>query len=70
MREERKAAGGRPRVGIFGGGIAGLTTAHELIEAGFDATVYDAAPSFGGKAYSYTTIIKFYEWKTNCKKSS
>lgn len=44
--------GGRGRgVAIFGGGMSGLTVAHELIERGFAVTVYE--PAFlGGKARS------------------
>ncbi len=43
---------GRGRgVAIFGGGMSGLTVAHELIERGFSVTVYE--PAFlGGKARS------------------
>ena len=40
------------RVGILGGGVAGLSAAHELIERGYDVTVYEAKPVFGGKARS------------------
>jgi uncharacterized protein with NAD-binding domain and iron-sulfur cluster len=38
---------------IVGGGIAGLTAAHELVERGFPVTVYERRPYFGGKAASY-----------------
>jgi uncharacterized protein with NAD-binding domain and iron-sulfur cluster len=41
----------RPTVAVFGGGIAGLTAAHELIERGFDVTVYEER-AWGGKARS------------------
>lgn len=41
----------RPTVAVFGGGIAGLTTAHELAERGFDVTVYERR-AWGGKARS------------------
>ncbi|WP_254768803.1 hydroxysqualene dehydroxylase [Salinilacihabitans rarus] len=40
------------RVTILGGGVAGLTAAHELAERGFDVTVYERNPRFGGKARS------------------
>ncbi|MFB6136082.1 MAG: FAD-dependent oxidoreductase [Halobacteriaceae archaeon] len=40
-------------VAILGGGIGGLSTAHELVERGFDATVYEAGERFGGKARSF-----------------
>jgi uncharacterized protein with NAD-binding domain and iron-sulfur cluster len=39
-------------VAVIGGGIGGLTAAHELIERGFDVTVYEAGDRFGGKARS------------------
>lgn len=37
----------RTNVAVFGGGIAGLTAAHELIERGFDVTVYEKTPPLG-----------------------
>src|SRR5919202_1318125 len=40
------------RVAVLGGGVAGLTAAHELAERGFAVTVYEAR-AFGGKARSY-----------------
>ncbi|WP_278260657.1 FAD-dependent oxidoreductase [Nocardia sp. AG03] len=39
------------RVAVLGGGVAGLTAAHELAERGFEVTVYEAR-AFGGKARS------------------
>jgi len=39
-------------VAIFGGGIAGLTAAHELIERGFAVDVYERREIAGGKARS------------------
>jgi uncharacterized protein with NAD-binding domain and iron-sulfur cluster len=36
---------------VFGGGIAGLTAAHELVDRGFDVTVYERR-AWGGKARS------------------
>ncbi|MEA2231191.1 MAG: hypothetical protein QOD83_1007 [Solirubrobacteraceae bacterium] len=42
---------GRPTVAVLGGGIAGLTAAHELAERGFDVTVYERR-AWGGKARS------------------
>ncbi|MEA2664317.1 MAG: hypothetical protein QOI11_1261 [Candidatus Eremiobacteraeota bacterium] len=41
----------RQTVAVFGGGIAGLTAAHELAERGFDVTVYERR-AWGGKARS------------------
>jgi uncharacterized protein with NAD-binding domain and iron-sulfur cluster len=39
-----------PKVAILGGGIAGMTAAHELIERDFDVVVYEAKAVPGGKA--------------------
>jgi len=41
-----------PTVAVLGGGVAGLSAAHELVERGFDVTVYEAALGPGGKARS------------------
>ena len=38
------------RVAVLGGGIGGLTAAHELIERGFEVDVYEASDDVGGKA--------------------
>jgi uncharacterized protein with NAD-binding domain and iron-sulfur cluster len=42
----------RKRVAILGGGIGGMTAAHELIERGFEVDVYEAQSEAGGKARS------------------
>jgi thioredoxin reductase len=39
----------RPRVGIIGGGISGLTAAYFLKKAGVEATVYEKSSEAGGK---------------------
>ncbi len=39
-------------VAILGGGVGGLSAAHELAERGFDVTVYEARLEPGGKARS------------------
>lgn len=44
-------AGARRRVAVLGGGMAGLTVAHELAERGFQVTVYERK-ALGGKARS------------------
>ncbi len=40
------------RVVIIGGGVAGLSAAHELINRGFHVDVYEATGCLGGKARS------------------
>jgi protoporphyrinogen oxidase len=44
------------RVVIVGGGVAGLTTAHRLLEAdpGLDITVLESEPAVGGRLRSAT----------------
>ena len=42
-------------VAILGGGVGGLSAAHELAERGFDVTVYEWRDTFGGKARSMTS---------------
>lgn len=40
------------RIAVLGGGVGGLSSAHELAERGFEVTVYERRPDFGGKARS------------------
>jgi len=42
----------KPSVAILGGGVGGLSAAHELAERGFAVTVYEQRSMFGGKARS------------------
>ncbi len=35
---------GKKKVVIIGGGVAGMSAAHELIERGFEVVVYDRNP--------------------------
>lgn len=42
----------RTEVAVLGGGIGGLTAAHELAERGFAVTVYEARAEAGGKSRS------------------
>lgn len=42
------------KVIILGGGVAGLTAAHELVERGFNVEVYEKGGECGGKAQSST----------------
>lgn len=46
-----RAAGPKRRVAVLGGGMAGLAAAHELVERGFDVTVFERK-ALGGKARS------------------
>ena len=39
-------------VAILGGGVAGLSAAHELCERGFNVSVFEKKSIFGGKARS------------------
>ena len=39
-------------VAVLGGGVAGLSAAHELAERGYDVTIYEKRDVFGGKARS------------------
>src|SRR3984885_2185582 len=41
-----------PSVIVIGGGVAGLTAAHELADRGFKVDVYEPRPTWGGKARS------------------
>src|SRR5437016_13277566 len=40
------------RVAVLGGGVGGLSAAHELIERGFEVSVYERNQVLGGKARS------------------
>jgi uncharacterized protein with NAD-binding domain and iron-sulfur cluster len=46
---------GTPRVTVLGGGVGGLSAAHELAERDFHVTVYEAWDRLGGKARSFPT---------------
>lgn len=54
------------RIGIIGGGFAGLTAAYELLRAGQQVTVFEAAPQVGGLAAGFKAdnwdwyLEKFY----------
>jgi uncharacterized protein with NAD-binding domain and iron-sulfur cluster len=39
-------------VAVLGGGVGGLSAAHELVERGFSVTVYESRARFGGKSRS------------------
>lgn len=40
------------KVIVLGGGVAGLSAAHELVERGYEVEVFDKRPRLGGKASS------------------
>ncbi|WP_258960788.1 hydroxysqualene dehydroxylase [Paenibacillus aquistagni] len=44
----------KPKVIVLGGGVAGMSAAHELMERGFNVSVYEAKSIPGGKARSMT----------------
>jgi uncharacterized protein with NAD-binding domain and iron-sulfur cluster len=50
-RPRRRRSHRPPTVAVLGGGVAGLTAAHELVDRGFDVTVYERK-ALGGKARS------------------
>ena len=41
------------KVAIVGGGLAGLSTAVELLDQGYDVDIYEQRPFIGGKVASY-----------------
>ena len=45
-------AGAAPRIVIVGGGLAGMTCAYRLRQAGIGSTVYDASAAVGGRTWS------------------
>ncbi|MFK0153122.1 FAD-dependent oxidoreductase [Streptomyces sp. NPDC090493] len=46
------AAASGKRVAVLGGGVSGLSAAHELAERGYEVTVYEYYDALGGKARS------------------
>ena len=53
-------------VTIYGGGISGLTCAHELIKKGFKVTLYEKDTNYGGMAKSLRTqnnIPSEHSWR-------
>src|SRR5689334_88425 len=53
-RRELVGSGRRaPSVAILGGGVGGMSAAHELVERGFRVTVYEAKSVQGGKYCSF-----------------
>lgn len=52
---QARAGGNRPSVTIVGGGIAGLSCALHLRDAGYASTVYEASGRIGGRMFSNTS---------------
>ena len=50
---EREADAKRPTVGIVGGGLAGLSAACALADAGYKVTLFERRAFLGGRASSY-----------------
>ena len=44
------------KVIVIGGGVGGLTVAHELAERGFEVHVYETRAAWGGKARSQPVV--------------
>lgn len=40
----------KPKIGIIGGGLTGLTTAYRLVQSGADVTIFEASDRLGGLA--------------------
>ncbi len=40
------------KIAVVGGGLAGLTTAYDLVKAGADVSVFEASDRWGGKIFS------------------
>jgi hypothetical protein len=56
----------KKKIIIFGGGISGLTCAHELIEKGFDVTLIEKDSLLGGMAKSrreFNNIASEHSWR-------
>lgn len=51
-------AGGGPRIVVVGAGLAGLTTAYRLMQAGHSVTVYEGNDRVGGRAH---TLRNFFD---------
>ncbi|HYO51477.1 NAD(P)/FAD-dependent oxidoreductase [Archangium sp.] len=56
---------GAPRIAIVGAGIAGLSAALTLADAGIPSTLYEASERVGGRMFSNTTYFdqgQVFEW--------
>jgi len=59
-------AGSPPRIAVVGGGIAGLTAALTLQDAGISSTVYEASGRVGGRMHSDTTSWENGQTSEHC----
>jgi monoamine oxidase len=48
----KKSSGSNSKVVVIGGGLAGLTCAYRLKQAGIDATIYEANTRLGGRCWT------------------
>jgi monoamine oxidase len=51
----RALAASQPRIVVVGAGLAGLSCAYQLKQAGINARVYEASSRVGGRCWSYRT---------------
>ncbi|MEO8639504.1 MAG: FAD-dependent oxidoreductase [Chloroflexota bacterium] len=54
----RAAALGTPRIAVIGAGLAGLTCAYRLKQAGYTATVYEASDRVGGRCWTIRGVFE------------
>ncbi|MGG5737401.1 flavin monoamine oxidase family protein [Bacillus cereus group sp. IBL03679] len=50
---DRPSASSLPKIVILGGGLAGLTCAYRLKQAGYGATIYEASERVGGRCHTH-----------------
>lgn len=53
----RAAVLGTPRIAVIGAGLAGLTSAYRLKQAGYAATVYEASDRVGGRCWTIRGVF-------------
>ena len=46
-----------PRIAVIGAGLAGLTCAYRLQQAGYAATVYEASDRVGGRCWTIRDVL-------------
>jgi monoamine oxidase len=56
LASRARSAGPTPRIGFVGAGIAGLTAALQLRDAGLASTVFESSGRVGGRMFSNTTF--------------